>query len=131
MKFKKFNEFKEELKSSEVEQIDEGLKDTIKKALDKGADFAKSVWDGIKRESKETKEAVRILSDMTKGNEVTDVQKKFVKAQAVDLVKILPLVIIQGIPVPIPITPFLLMLGNRVGIDLLPNSHTKVDYPIK
>jgi DNA phosphorothioation-dependent restriction protein DptG len=84
VKFKKFNEFKEELKSSEVEQIDEGLKDTIKKALDKGADFAKSVWDGIKRESKETKEAVRILSDMTKGNEVTDVQKKFVKAQAVN-----------------------------------------------
>jgi len=118
----------EEYIAKDSSHIDEGLKDSLNNVLKKGADFAKDVWDGIKRESRETKEAVRILSDLAKGNEVSQTQKDFVKAQSIDLVKALPLIAIQGIPVPIPITPFLLLLGKKIGFDFLPNSHTKVDY---
>ena len=118
----------EEYSSKETESIDEGLKDSIQAALKKGGDFAKEVWDGVKRESRETKEAVRILGELIKGNEVSQTQKDFIKAQSVDLVKAVPLVAVSGIPVPIPITPLLILLGKKIGFDFLPNSHTKVDY---
>jgi hypothetical protein len=120
----------EEFVSSESTHLDEGLKDSINNALKKGSDFAKDVWDGIKRESRETKEAVRLLGEIIKGNEVSQTQKDFIKAQSIDLVKAVPLIAISGIPVPIPITPFLLLLGKKIGFDFLPNSHTKVDYVI-
>jgi hypothetical protein len=112
------------------EVLDEGLRDLISKAMSKGKEFAKDVWDATKRESRETKEAVNLLAKLIKGEKITDVQKAFVKAQAVDLIKVLPLIAIQGIPVPIPITPFLIFLGKKVGFDILPNSHTKVDYVV-
>jgi hypothetical protein len=118
----------EEFVTVESQHLDEGLKDSINNALKKGSDFAKDVWDGVKRESRETKEALRILGEIIKGQEVSQKQKDFVKAQSVDLVKAVPLIAISGIPVPIPITPFLLLLGKKIGFDLLPNSHTKVEY---
>ena len=118
----------EEYSSKETESIDEGLKDSIQAALKKCGDFAKEVWDGVKRESRETREAVRILGELIKGNEVSQTQKDFVKAQSVDLAKAVPLVAVSGIPVPIPITPLLILLGKKIGFDFLPNSHTKVDY---
>jgi hypothetical protein len=114
----------------ELDVLDEGLKDTITKAVDKGKEFAKGVWDATKRESRETQEMVNLLAKLVKGDKITDTQKAFIKAQAVDLVKVLPLIAIQGIPLPIPITPFLIYLGKKVGFDILPNSHTKVDYAI-
>lgn len=120
----------EEFVSFKSTHLDEGLKDSINNALKKGSDFAKDVWDGIKRESRETKEAVRLLGEIIKGNEVSQTQKDFIKAQSIDLAKAVPLIAISGIPVPIPITPFLLLLGKKVGFDFLPNSHTKVDYVI-
>lgn len=113
-----------------VTELDESVKDFLKKAVEKGATLAKEVWDGTKRESRETREAVRILGELAQGHQVSDTQKKFLKAQSVDLVKVLPLIAIQGIPVPIPITPFLILLGKRVGFNILPDSHTKVDYQI-
>lgn len=118
----------EEFSSNEIEHLDEGLKDSIQAALKKGGDLAKEVWDGVKRESRETKEAVRLLSELVKGHDVSQTQKDFIKAQSIDLVKALPLIAVSGIPVPIPITPFLLLLGKKIGFDFLPNSHTKVDY---
>ena len=108
--------------------LDEGVMNTVKKAVTKGGEFAKDVWDATKREGRETKEAVRILSEIAKGNKVSDKEKEFLKAQSVDLIKVLPIIAIQGIPLPIPITPFLILLGKKVGFDILPNSHTKVDY---
>lgn len=108
--------------------INEGFGSWLSKIKDKGVDFAKSVWDGAKREGKETGEALRILQSIMKGERVTDTQKRFLKAQSVDLAKLLPLVAIQGIPVPIPITPILIMAGKKIGFDILPNSHTKVNY---
>lgn len=113
--------------SSDME-LDEGLRDLITQAINKGKEFAKSVWDATKRESRETQEAINLLAKLIKGEKITDTQKAFIKAQAIDLIKVLPLIAIQGIPLPIPITPFLIFLGKKVGFDILPNSHTKVDY---
>ena len=108
--------------------LDESLKDYAKTALNRGTDTVKSMWDGVKRESAETKEAVRLIGELVKGNEITDEQKEFVKAQSVDIAKAVPLIAISGIPVPIPITPILILLGKKIGWDVLPNSHTKVKY---
>ena len=119
---KSYEEFKQDL--------NEGLNSFIKSSLDKGSEFAKTVWFATKRESRETQEAVRILNMLIKGEDVTDTQKKFLRAQSVDLIKVIPIVAISGIPVPIPITPLLILLGKKVGFDILPNSHTKVDYKI-
>lgn len=116
--------------SYETYGLDEGVLDMVKKAVTKGGEFAKTVWDATKREGRETKEALRILSDLVQGETVSDKEKEFLKAQSVDLVKVLPVIAVSGIPVPVPITPFLIMLGKKVGIDLLPNSHTKVDYKV-
>ena len=120
----------EEFIVNEENHLDEGLKDMVNGALKKGSDFAKDVWVGVKRESRETKEAVRLLGELMKGRAITGTQKSFIKAQSIDLVKVLPLIAIQGIPLPIPITPFLLLLGKKVGFNILPDSHTKVNYVI-
>ena len=122
---KTYEEFTASLK---VDELNESLKDSLTRALNKGAEFAREVWAGVKREGRETQEAVRLLGELAKGKEVTDVQKQFIRAQAVDLVKAVPLIAIQGIPIPVPITPFLIILGKRVGFNFLPDSHTKVDY---
>lgn len=107
---KTYEEFKQDL--------NEGLHSFIKKYLDKGSEFAHDVWSATKRESRETQEAVRILNMLIKGEVVSDTQKKFLRAQYIDLVKV------------IPITPLLILLGKKVGFDILPKSHTKVDYQI-
>jgi len=123
-KFKSFSEFN-------AESIDENLiVDKLKSWFKKGTELANDVWEATKRESRETKEAVRLVDQLIRGNEISDEQKKFLKAQAVDLAKVLPLIAIQGIPVPVPITPFLIVLGKKVGFDILPNSHTKSDYVV-
>jgi hypothetical protein len=109
--------------------LNEGVIDFIKKSLDKGAEFAKSVWDTTKRESRETQEAVRLIGLLAKGEKISDEQKKFVKEQAKDLVKILPLIAVSSIPIPVPITPFLIMLGKKVGFNILPeDSFAKAGY---
>lgn len=125
MKFKSFNDF------NKSEQLDENvITDKLKEWFKKGTNLAKDVWEATKRESRETKEAVRLIDLLIKGEKITEEQQKFLKAQAVDLAKILPLIAIQGIPVPVPITPFLIILGKKVGFDILPNSHTKSSYVV-
>jgi hypothetical protein len=91
--------------------------------LKRGGDFASEVWTVTKRESQETKIAVEILGRMLKGEEVSDSEKQFVKKQSGDLVRILPLVAISGLPIPIPITPLLILLGKKYGFDFLPKDH--------
>lgn len=125
MKFKSFNDFNKSY------QLDENvITDKLKDWFKKGTNLAKDVWEATKRESRETKEAIRLIDLLIKGEKITDEQQKFLKAQAVDLAKILPLIAIQGIPVPVPITPFLIILGKKVGFDILPNSHTKTNYVV-
>jgi len=99
------------------------ITDYLNGLLKKGGDFAQNVWDATKRESQETKIAVEILGRMLKGEDVSDKEKEFVKKQSGDLARILPLVAISGLPIPIPITPLLIMLGKKYGFDFLPRDH--------
>lgn len=102
------------------------ISDYLNKLLKKGGDFAHDVWDATKRESNETKLAIEILRRMVKGEEVSDKEKEFVKKQSGDLVRILPLVAISGLPIPVPITPLLIVLGKKYGFDFLPKDHREL-----
>ena len=109
-------------------EIDESkIADITRKLYRKGTDFTKSVIQGAKREGRETKEVVKILRKMIKGQEISDDEKKFLKAQSTDIVKLLPVVAISTIPIPVPITPLLVILGKKYGINILPNSHDKIE----
>jgi len=100
--------------------------DYAQKALKKGNDIVKEIKEGVARESKETKEAAEILQKMVMGKEVTAEEKKLLKYQSIDILKVLPLIAIQGIPIPIPITPLLIILGKKYGFNILPDSHEKI-----
>lgn len=116
-------------KIKNFESFNEGLEritSYINRILKRGGDFAGDVWDATKRESQETRIAVEILGRMIKGEDVSDKEKEFVKRQSGDLVRILPLVAISGLPIPIPITPLLIMLGKKYGFDLLPKDHRDI-----
>ena len=95
------------------------LNDLIKR----GGKMASDTWEATKVEGEETKIAMNILSRMIKGEEVSEKEKTFLRAQSMDIVRILPLVAISGIPIPIPITPFLVMLGKKYGFDFLPKDN--------
>lgn len=99
------------------------ISDYLNSILEKGGKFASDVWDATKREKEETKIAIGILSRMLRGDEVSHKEKKFFKEQSKDIIKIIPLVAIQGIPIPVPIMPLLLVLGKKYGLDLLPKDH--------
>jgi hypothetical protein len=85
--------------------------------------MASDTWEATKIEGEETKIAIEILSRMIKGEEVSDKEKSFLRAQSMDVIRILPLVAISGIPIPLPITPLLVMLGKKYGFDFLPKDH--------
>lgn len=116
-------------KIKNFEKFNEGLSHMmyhINQLLKRGGDFAQDVWDSTKRESQETKIAIGILGRLIKGDEVTDKEKKFLKAQSGDIARIIPLVAISGIPIPIPITPLLILLGKKYGFDFLPKDHRDI-----
>ena len=113
-KIKKFNTFNESM-----EKVGSYLNDLIKR----GGKMAYDTWEATKVEGEETKIAIEILSRMIKGEEVSDKEKSFLRAQSMDIVRILPLVAISGIPIPLPITPLLIMLGKKYGFDFLPKDH--------
>lgn len=99
------------------------ISDYLQSVIKKGGKMASDVWTATKVEGEETKIAMEILSRLIKGEEVSDKEKKFLKAQSKDIARILPLVAISGIPIPIPITPLLIMLGKKYGFDFLPKDH--------
>ena len=113
-------------KIKSFENFNEGfgkLSTYMNSLIKRGGQLASDVWDATKRESQETKLAVGILSRMIKGEEVSDKEKSFLKEQSKDLARIIPLVAISGIPIPIPITPLLVVLGKKYGFDFLPKDH--------
>jgi hypothetical protein len=105
----------------------------LKNTLKKGTDFAHDFWEGTKREATETKISILIIRKMIQNKEVTDGEIKFLKEHSKDLVKIVPLVLISGIPIPVPIVPLLVVLGKKYGFDFLPkdNRHWLDDTKIK
>lgn len=89
-------------------------------------------WDEFKeisnRERKETVIAIEILHDMIVGMEVTDAEKRFLKHQLKDIIKILFLVSLKFIPSPIPFTPIIVLVGKKLGINILPTSQPQLPY---
>ena len=108
--------------AKELEQLDtpENVEKVKKNIFHRTADFAKDTWEATKRESKETKQAMKILQRMVKGEEVPDNEKKFLKAQSGDLIKGIAAVAISGLPVPFPITPLLIIVGKKYNFNVLP-----------
>jgi hypothetical protein len=102
-----------------IEKIGTYLNDLVKK----GGKMASDTWEATKIEGEETKISIEILSRMIKGEEVSEKEKNFLRAHSIDIIKILPLVAIAGIPIPIPITPLLIMLGKKYNIDILPKDN--------
>jgi hypothetical protein len=124
---KTYSQFLESKNNNDSEHIDESkLGEIARNLYKKGTDFTKSVIQGAKREGKETVQAIEILRKMIKGEDVSDKEIQFFKAQSVDLFKVIPLVAISSIPVPVPITPLLIVLGKKYGFSVLPNSHEKI-----
>ncbi len=99
------------------------ISDYLSSIFKKGGKMASDTWEATKVEGEETKIALEILSRLIKGDEVSDNEKKFLKEQSKDIARILPLVAISGIPIPIPITPLLIILGKKYGFDFLPKDH--------
>jgi hypothetical protein len=89
----------------------------------------KDIKNRAKSEMEETKALVRILTYAVKSyakNRDFDLDKKdivFIQGQSVDVIKNLLIVVISIIPIPIPITPFLIIFGKKIGIDILPKEH--------
>lgn len=114
-----------------IPKIEEGILDNAKQKIalwiDKSVKFLHSNWDKMRdvtiREKKETVVAAHILQKMILGEEVSETEKRFLKAQSGDLIKILFLISLKFIPAPIPFTPIAIFLGKKVGINVLPSSH--------
>lgn len=87
-----------------------------------------------KSEITETRALVRILTHTVKSYiktrelDLNEKDKEFIKSQSGDVVKSIILIIVAIIPLPIPITPFLVIFGKNVGIDFIPKSQ---DIPEK
>lgn len=112
-------EFKKRDLLIKEENTEEGI---VKKVLNK---FNK-IKNRATSEVKETKALVRVLThavkSYTKNREfdLTDEDKKFIKRQSTDVIKNVILLVVAIIPIPIPLTPFLVIFGNKIGIDLIP-----------
>lgn len=125
---KDFSKFIGKLKKYDIKFWD----DKLKNGLSKATTFKNDVWEATKREGIETKIALLIINKILKNEQVTDGEIKFLKEHAKDLAKILPIVLVSSIPIPIPITPFMIILGKKIGIDLIPvdNRHYLNDYRV-
>jgi len=127
--------------SKNLESIDESkISDITKNVLNKSRELGTKTKEAIikigklgKREARQTLMALDIISKkMLKGKKINDEEKQFLKSQAKDLAKLIPLIAVSGIPVPIPITPFLIAYGKKFGIDLIPKDQIEpVDYKDK
>jgi len=111
-------------------KFNEGIVDSSKEKvllwLDKSLKWIHINWEDLKiassREKKETIAAIMILRKMIAGEEVTNYQKRFLKAQTGDIIKILFHISLKFIPLPIPFSPLAVFLGKKVGINVLPSS---------
>jgi hypothetical protein len=100
------------------EDLVSNTKNKVINWLEKTKHFVKNNWEEFKsatdREKKETIVALHIFQRMIMGEEVSEAEKRFLKSQSKDVVKILFLVSFKFVPSPIPITPITIYLGNKV-----------------
>ena len=83
--------------------------------------FGNKSWVYLKRESDETKKAAMILNKMISGKDVTNNEKKFLKEQSKDLVRI-----ISTGALPIPITAILVSLGKKYNFEVFPGDQKEL-----
>jgi hypothetical protein len=111
-----------EFKKRDLLVEDKSEEGIVKKVLSK----LKNVRDRAQSEIKETRALVRVLTHAVKSYaknrefDLNDEDRRFIKGQSVDVVRGLILTIITLIPIPIPITPFLIIFGKKIGIDIVP-----------
>lgn len=104
------------------DKSEEGI---LKKILSK----FKDIKNRAKSEMEETKALIRILTHAVKSyakNREFDLDKKdieFIQGQSGDVIKNLLMVVISIIPIPIPVTPFLIIFGKKIGVDIVPKEH--------
>jgi len=94
----------------------------------KGAgEFSINFIKAAAREGKETIEFFKILAKMVQEEEkVSDDEKKFVKEQSKDILKIFPWVTFAAVPTPMPLLPLLYLMGQKYDYNILPKSHEKM-----
>lgn len=92
----------------------------MKKLFNKVFTFLSKIKKVVIREKDETVIAAKILKKFILKGDITEKEKKFLKGQSTDLARILPIIAAQAIPSPVPITPLLILLGKKIGIDLIP-----------
>lgn len=122
---------------NETQKIDESkINDIYKNILNKSQelgketkDYLKKTWKTSKREYKQTLMAIDILTQkMLKGREITEKEKEFVKAQAKDMIKLLPLIALQAVPGgTVAITPLLLAMGKKYNFSIIPSDQEEPD----
>lgn len=94
----------------------------------------RGIRDRAKSEFEETKALVRILTHAirtyakTREFDLDEKDKTFIKGQSIDVVKNIVLMIVAIIPLPIPLTPFLVIFGKKIGVDFIPKQQ---DIPEK
>jgi hypothetical protein len=119
-----------EFKKKDLMVEDNSEEGIVKKVLTK----LKDVKNRVTSEVKETQALVRILTHAVKSytkNREFDLNtedREFIKGQSGDVVRGVILTIVAIIPIPIPLTPFLIIFGKKIGIDLTPKEH---DIPDK
>jgi hypothetical protein len=102
------------------------LKNRLNKAILKGKGSFKDIWVMFKTESFETKIAVVIITEIIKGRKVSKEEILFLKAHSKDLMRIIPLIALQGIPLPIPFTLIVILISKKYNIDILPKNNLKL-----
>ncbi len=111
-------------------KFNEGIIDSSKEKvllwLDKSLKWIHTNWEDLKiatnREKKETIVAMMILRKIIAGEEISDYQKRFLKAQIGDIIKILFHISLKFIPLPIPLSAIAIFLGKKLGVNVLPSS---------
>lgn len=118
----------EEFKHEEFQTEDGVLhrvRTKVRKTWRSTRDVIKTVGKVAKREKEETAIAAVILKKYLLTRKITKEEAEFLKGQSKDLARILPIVAAQAVPAPVPITPFLITLGSKIGIDLIPKEQIR------
>jgi hypothetical protein len=116
---------------SETNELSKGsIKKTITSVKDGIDDFVKS----SKKEVSETRILVKIIISAvksylkTKDFNLSPDEKKFIKDQSTDILKLIPLIVLQVVPGSTVATPIIVKLGSKLGIKLkseVPAEHKK------
>jgi hypothetical protein len=105
------------------------IKDKIKNEASKAVENIKKLEDFTKREVKDTYLASEILLDLTKGNEVTEEQIKFLKEQSINLGKALAIIGLQAVPGSSVAIVILEKVAEKHGFTLFPKELKEPEMP--